>query len=175
MDEDQKRRWDARVALVGPVLTVLTIFVGVIQFNRDANNRLAMQTRSAQLQDDLQFQRKLWSDGAQDCREITQLAAGIAAEFDFGSQPEPMMRDWIKKYWSVSLVLQPNDPLDDAVERAIIEFRTDLEDLRTGDFDRTEIANRLKFNSHSLGEACGAKMRAGSSKILSKAQTAAKP
>lgn len=168
MTEDEKRRWDARVSLIAPCLTVITITVGVWQFNRAADNRLVEQTQAVVTQDDMQFRRRLWSDATQSCTELTLLAAQIAAQVDAGGRTDDLRKDWTARYWSVSLTLDRARPLDHAVEEAIIEFRADLEDLRNGGFDR-QIGDRLKTDAHALGEACGARIRAGSSELLRQA------
>lgn len=168
MTEDEKRRWDVRLAVLGPLLTIVTIVVGVWQVNRESGNRLIEQGRMAQLQDDLEFRRKLWSDASQSCKEVTQLAARVAVEADYGSNSDELSKDWTARYWSVSLTLDPNDPNDKLVEKALIEFRSDLQDLVDGGYE-DQISNRLKVHSHALGEACGQKIRAGSSEILRRA------
>ena len=173
MTDDEKRRWDSRVALIAPCLTLLTIAVGIWQFNRSADNRLLEQTQAAITQDDMQFRRRIWTDATQSCTELTQLAARIAAQVDAGERPGDLPKDWIARYWGVSLTLDRARPLDRAVEGAIIEFRADIEDLRNGGFER-QIGDRLKTDAHALGEACGARIRAGSSELLRRAGEASR-
>lgn len=168
MTEDEKRRWDSRISLVAPLLTVVTIGVGIWQFTRQADNRLMEQTLAARTQDDLQFRRKLWTDATQSCTELTQNAARIAAEVDAGGDAAAFAKEWTGRYWSVSLTLDPARPLDKVVEGAIIEFRADLEDLRRGEF-KAQIGDRLKTDAHALGKACGNRIRAGSSELLRRA------
>jgi hypothetical protein len=167
--EDQKRRWDVRLAVIAPLLTVATIVVGIWQVNREARDRLDQQTRLAQVQDDLEFRRKLWADEMDRCTEATQLAARIAAEVDFGGRPMDLIKDWTARYWSVSLALDPAEPLDKTVETALIEYRADLEDFLAGGFDE-DLGSRLKVHSHALGVACARKIRAGSSDLLKRAE-----
>lgn len=169
MTEDEKRRWDVRLATLGPLLTVVTIIVGIWQVNREARDRLEQQTRLAQVQDDLQFRRKLWTDEMERCREATQLAARIAAEAEFGTRPMNLIKDWMTSYWSVALAIDRSKPLDKAVETALMEYRADLEDLLKGGYE-DEISTRLKVHSHALGEACAKKIRAGSSDLLRRAE-----
>lgn len=59
MTEEQKRAWDVRIAGIGPLLTVLTLMVGVRQFRSASDARGEEQAAAARLQDDLQFRRKL--------------------------------------------------------------------------------------------------------------------
>lgn len=169
MTEEEKRAWDVRIASIGPLLTVLTLMVGVWQFRAAADARVEEQAAAARLQDDLQFRRKLWSDGLESCRAVTELAARIAAEAEAGDPVDELAKQWSARYWGVSLTLDPRSERDEAIREAIIEFRVDLGEFTRG--ERTqEMVDRLRVHAFELGQACSERVRAGSSDLLARAR-----
>lgn len=156
MDEAAKRRWDARMSLVAPLLTLLSVVVGVWQFNAGAANRREEEFRNALLKDDIEFRRKLWLERLERYRAVSELAGRIAA-LPPGKAREEAALQFETAYWGAMILVE-----DKTVSNAMVGFRQALIDERAGYGG----ANEVKVWADTLMKALRASLEAGSPENL---------
>ena len=161
MTEDQKRRWDAYLGLVAPLLTVAAILIGVWQFNEGEENRRQLEETSAYQKDDIEFRRKLWLEQLESCRKIADIAGVIASSSSTETARSEAISHFRASYWGAMIINE-----DKRVETAMIDLEAELRDLSHGDSD----GMRVKVRVASLGSACRTSLRAGTPKALAVAK-----
>lgn len=151
MNEGAKRRWDARMALVAPLLTMVGIIVGVWQFNEGADNRRSETAETEQLRDTIAFRRRLWQEKLTTYQKVTELAGRIIAAT--ADDRVKAYKEFQTAYWGAMVLVE-----DPAVERAMIEFDREYRDQASG---WSKDPDRLKVRADALAKACRASLETG--------------
>lgn len=146
MDASEKRRWDARLSLLVPILTILGILVGIWQYNDGQLKASA----SDLAKDKLEFERKLWMEKLEACRKISELGGVIASENSTPEERNVAVKRFRASHWGTMVVVE-----DKIIEKAMIELDTELRDLEGGMSDQGRIRQRVV----DLGAACRASLR----------------
>jgi hypothetical protein len=72
MTEATKRKWDVGLGIIAPILTCLTILVGVVQFNIGEQNKVRLEYDLIKQKDTIEFNRKLWLERLNAYRSIAE-------------------------------------------------------------------------------------------------------
>jgi hypothetical protein len=155
MDEDSKRRWDVRLSVVAPLLTVVGILVGVWQFNTGEDNRRQDAATAEEQRDTIAFKRRLWQEKLETYQKVTELAGKIVATS--GAEQAAAYKDFQTAYWGAMVLVE-----DKPVEEAMIAFDKEYLDLKSG---WTKDTNRLKVRADTLAKACRASLATGSLEV----------
>ena len=156
MDESTKRRWDVRLGIVAPTLTVVAILVGVWQFVEGQNSATRLEYKLLARQSEIDFRRQLWTRQLENYQTIAEIAGSIAANHDRPAVLEDLSRKFLEMYWGAMIFVE-----DDEVEQAMIDFFHEVHDYQTGWGD----ADKLKIKASSLVSACRASSDAGWKRI----------
>lgn len=140
MDEDRKRRWDVRLGMIAPLLTVVGILVGVWQFNKGEDNRRTEAITSEQQRDALEFRRRLWQQKLESYEHVAELAGAIVASH--GDTQKKAYQQFQSAYWGTMILVE-----DPRVERAMIAFDREYRDTASG---WSRDPNRLKIRADEL-------------------------
>ena len=162
MDEGTKRRWDVRLGIVAPILTLVSVVVGVWQFNAGEAHRREADFRNALLKDDIEFRRKLWLERLDRYRAVSEMAGRIAA-LPPGKARAEIELQFESAYWGTMMLVE-----DKAAADAMIGFRQALRDEKSG-FGQ---ANDVKTWAESLAKALRASLEDGSPEKLRKTSDA---
>jgi hypothetical protein len=144
MTEATKRKWDVRLGIIAPILTCLTILIGVVQFNVGEENKVRLEYDLIKQKDTVEFNRKLWLERLNAYRSIAELAGKIIAHTDDAKLSE-LVRDFSAAYWGTMILVE-----DKPVEQAMIRFYVEINDFQSGWSD----IRRLKVRADELIEAC---------------------
>jgi hypothetical protein len=155
MDEDRKRGWDVRFALVAPLVTVIGILVGVWQFNSGENNRRQDSATAEEQRDTIAFKRRLWQEKLDTYQKVTELAGQIVATS--GAGQAAAYKDFQSAYWGAMVLVE-----DKPVEEAMIAFDKEYLDLKSG---WTKGPDRLKVRADVLAKACRASLATGTLEV----------
>ena len=145
MNEESKRTWDVRLGIVAPILTVITILVGVWQFNRGEENRTKLEYQLLEKKDKIEFQRKLWLERLSTYKAIAEQAGKIATSDKKDKQFKGLVQAFDASYWGMMIFVE-----DPGVERAMIDFHVELVDYQQGRSD----GDKLKARADELVKAC---------------------
>lgn len=132
MDEAVKRRWEVWLGIVGPILTVSGILVGVWQFNVGEARKAAYEHAS-----------KLWLQRVETYTSVAKLAGKIAVHSDDQSFSKAV-DEFMSAYWGDMILVE-----DSNVEKAMIDFRKEVEDFCQGRSNQ----DRLKIRADTLMKA----------------------
>lgn len=132
MDEPSKRSWDVLLGAVAPIITVVGILIGVWQFNVGEERKAAYEHAS-----------KLWLQRVDTYTAVAKLVGKIAAPPDDATLKQAVS-DFMSSYWSDMILVE-----DKAVERAMVDFRIEVDDFIRG----RSTADRLKIRADVLMEA----------------------
>ncbi|KAA9327253.1 hypothetical protein F0P96_18655 [Hymenobacter busanensis] len=135
MTEENKRKWEVSISIVGTVLTIASIFIGISQFNRQQNDNQV-----------LEFKREMLKKRADTYGKICESAGILASEYTTDTSFKKSMEDFERYYWG-SL----NIPPDRSVTTAVEEFRETLKHV-----DRRSIDghNSLAYDAANLQDSC---------------------
>lgn len=164
MDEGRKRRWDVTLGIVGPMVTVIGLSLGVLQFNAGERNKVKLENQLLIQKDTIEFQRKLWLEKLDAYKAVVVLAGKIAAVADqhpltravSDQQPpakppiDDLWRELTAAYWGQRLFME-----DDGVIKALRDFYDTVRDFRAG----WAHADKVKVKADALAEACRASIR----------------
>jgi hypothetical protein len=159
--EETKRTWDVWIGALAPVVTVIGIVVGVLQFNAGEDHRRKTEIESIIQKDDLEFRRRLWLERLETYRSVAKMAGKIAAA-PAGSERDKAMTEFEGAYWGAMALVE-----DKAVEQAMMDFHYEIHDQSAG---WTRDPQRLQVRANALAMACRKSMEAGTPATL-----AAKP
>ena len=127
MDEGTKRRWDIRLGIVAPLLTVVAILVGVWQFIEGQQNTTRLEYNLLAKQSAIDFERRLWIEQLETYDEIAKTAGAIAAYYDSPDRLNELTGEFLSLYWGAMILVE-----DDSVEDAMITFYLEVQDYRDG-------------------------------------------
>ena len=156
MDEGAKRLWDVRLASIGPMLAICTLFAGLYQFHQGAKDRTRLEYELLEKREAVEFRRKLWLERLASYQSITKLAGRIAAHGRNDSAMSGMVKDFLEGYYGNMVMVE-----DKEVETKMVAFREAL-DLYTkgfGEFDR------IKKQAIGLSEACRRSVEKGTREL----------
>jgi len=156
MDEDAKRKWDVRLGIVAPLLMLLSVVVGVWQFNAGEANRRADDFHNALLKDDIEFRRKLWMERLERYRTVSELAGRVAA-LPKGKARDEAELQFETAYWGTMILVE-----DEQVAKAMIGFRQAMRDENGG----WGSAEDVKTWADALMKALRISLEAGSPETL---------
>jgi len=145
MNEEQKRNWDVGIAVVGWLLTIITIFAGVWQFNKGEENKVRLENELLLRKDEIAFQRQLWAERLATYRKIAEAAGAVVASVNDKTQMEAYILQFTTLYWGVMILVQ-----DKEVEQAMIDFAVEVRDYQNG----WSSSEKLKFKANTLIQAC---------------------
>jgi hypothetical protein len=137
MTEENKRRWDVRLGIAGPIVTVAGLLLGVWQFNRGEENKTKLEYNLLSKKDDLEFQRKLWIDQVATYRSVADIAGKIAAHEKKDARFDDLVESFSGAYWGSMILVE-----DEAVANAMIMFHDEILDFRAGRSDATRVKQR---------------------------------
>jgi hypothetical protein len=127
MTEDRKRTVDVWIAALGWVATVLTIFIGIYQFNKGEENKVRLENELLLRKDEIAFHRQLWLEGLTAYRKMAEVTGSIAAD----SNDQKKLRDDISQFntlfWGTMIFVEDKD-----VEKAMISFSFAIRDYQDG-------------------------------------------
>jgi hypothetical protein len=152
MDEESKRKWDVRLGIVSPILTVAGVLIGVLQFNAGEQNKVRLANELQSHKDVVEFQRKLWLEKLDAYKSLVALAGKIAAAADQHDEHptakpaiEDLWRELTAAYWGQSLFME-----DQNVTKSLRAFYDTVRDFR-GDWAKADI---VKVKVDALAAAC---------------------
>lgn len=145
MNEESKRRWDLRLGIVAPILTVAGLLTGVWQFNRGEENRTKLEYQLLDRKDKIEFQRKLWLERLSTYKTIAEQAGKIATTEKTDKRFKEFVRGFDASYWGLMIFVE-----DAAVEQAMIDFHVEVVDYQAGKSN----ADKLKLRADELVKAC---------------------
>ena len=156
IDEGTKRRWDVMLGITGPVLTLVTVLLGVWQFDRGAANRREDDFHNAMLKDEIEFRRKLWLEQLETYRSISKLSGRIVATPP-GKERDAAISEFETAYWGSMILVS-----DKEVTQAMIGLRQALRDEK----NKLGDPNDVKVWADKLGTVCRNSLAAGSPEKL---------
>lgn len=145
MDEESKRRWDVRLGIVAPILTVLGFLIGVWQFNKGEENKTRLEYTLVERKDKIDFQRKLWLERLSTYKFIAEQAGKIAITDKNDKAFSGLVQTFDASYWGMMIFVEDPD-----VEHAMIDFHDELIDYQKG--QSTE--DKIKLRANNLVKAC---------------------
>jgi hypothetical protein len=155
MNEATKRRWDVRLGIAAPVLTVIGILVGVWQFNAGEEDRRKLQEAATLHKDAMEFRRKLWLERLDAYRSVAALSGKIVAQAESDKSDEQFkqaVREFTAAYWGTMILVEDQD-----VEKAMVNFYLELVNFQ-GNWDTLDRSqsplSRLKIRADQLIKAC---------------------
>ncbi|PJG47217.1 hypothetical protein CAF53_02395 [Sphingobium sp. LB126] len=151
MDEDNKRRWDVRLGVIAPVLTILGILVGVWEFNHGENSRRVETENAEKLRDSIAFRRTLWQQKLTTYQNVTELAGRLAATK--GEERAKAYVEFRTAYWGAMVLVE-----DPEVEKAMIAFDREYRDQASG---WSKDDTRLMQRADILAKACRTSLATG--------------
>jgi len=132
MEDSTKRSWDVGLGIVGPILTVAGILIGVWQFNVGESRKAAYEHAT-----------KLWQQRVDTYSAVAKLAGKIAAPPD-DKTFQQSVNEFMSAYWGDMILVE-----DANVEKAMIDFRTEVADFQQG----RSSSDRLKIRADVLMNA----------------------
>jgi hypothetical protein len=152
MDEESKRKWDVRLGILAPILTIAGLLVGVWQFNRGEVNRTRLEYQLLDRKDKIDFERKLWLERLSTYRSIAEQAGKIAATKKQDKRFKEYVQGFDASYWGLMVLVE-----DSAVEQEMIEFHVEIVDYQAGRSD----GDKLKLRADELIKACRKSVESG--------------
>jgi hypothetical protein len=145
MTEEEKRSWDVWIAIATGVVTVVTIFVGLYQFNKGEENKVRLENELLQQKDDIAFRRQLWSERVSTYRKIAEAVGALIATIDNKDDLSKKVTDFSALYWGTMIFVEDKD-----VERAMVDFATTVRDFQNGWVP----VEKVKFKADALIQVC---------------------
>jgi hypothetical protein len=152
MDEETKRRWDVRLGIVAPILTVAGLLVGVWQFNRGEENKTRLEYELLDRKDKIDFERKLWLERLSVYKTIAETAGKIATTDKSDKKFKDSVEAFDASYWGQMIFVE-----DAAVEKAMIDFHEEVVDYEQG----KSTPERLKLRANELVQKCRESVKPG--------------
>jgi len=143
--EDNKRVWDVRLGMATPVLTVVTLLVGVWQFNHGEENRVRLESQLLKDRDTREYHRKLFQERLSTYRAIAEIAGGIAAQKSKDKKLQELTESFMAQYWGLTILVEDKD-----VEKSMILFHDEILDYR----ENRSNTKRLRIRADELVKAC---------------------
>jgi hypothetical protein len=145
--EEGKRKWDVLLGAIAPFLTVVAIIVGIWQFDAAQKQREKDERTSRIAESRTEFERRLWLQKLETYGKIADVTGEVlTAQEKPGAAADAASQKFEQAYWGTMVLVE-----DKTVESAMIEFRRELRDLRTGFRSDTD---RLKDRALILMKAC---------------------
>jgi hypothetical protein len=145
MDEESKRRWDVRLGIVAPIITVIGLLVGVWQFNQGEENKTKLEYRLLGEKDQLEFKRKLWLERLTSYKSIAEQAGKIATTDKSDKAFKGLVQTFDASYWGMMIFVE-----DPEVERAMMDFHDEIVDYQKNQSN----GDRVKLRADALVKAC---------------------
>ncbi|HYC54215.1 MAG TPA: hypothetical protein VEL28_04680 [Candidatus Binatia bacterium] len=144
MNESTKRRWDVRLGIATPIITVLGIIVGVWQFNSGERNKVEVENSLVERRATMEFERKLWLERLEAYRNVAKTTGRLVAS---AGRPEfdENLQTFLSAYWGTMIFVE-----DPEVAAAMKAFYEEALDYRTG-FGGEQY---LKIRAAKLLETC---------------------
>lgn len=162
MTEEGKRKWDVALGAIAPLLTVVAIIVGISQFSAAQKHREKDERTSRIAESRTEFERRLWLQKLETYGKIAEVVGDVlTAQEKPGVAGDAASRKFEQAYWGTMVLVE-----DKTVESAMIEFRRELRDLRTG--FRSD-SDRLKDRALILMKACRESLEADVKRLKSDA------
>lgn len=143
MTDDGYKRWDLRIKIAAPIITVIGLLVGVWQFTAGQSAQLQRQSAQIAENDRLEFKRRMWEKQLDTYMKVSGAVGRIAtAEDDKELRKEIANFDAL--YWGEMIYVQ-----DEAVEKTMVAFHVETRDFLNG----VRTKDDLKRRANSLVEA----------------------
>jgi hypothetical protein len=152
VEETDKRKWDVRLSLAGTLATLLTILIGVWQFNAGERSRTELEYQLLDKKDFLETKRQLWLQRVEGYRSIAEISGRLVAQIDNKPGFAAARIDFEKAYWGVMILVE-----EKPVERAMIDLRLELKDYAEGNSARERVMTQAK----TLLDVCRASVEKG--------------
>ena len=145
MTEEQKRVWDVCIAIATGIVAVITIFVGLYQFNKGEENKVRLENQLLQRKDDIAFRRQLWQERLTTYQKIAESVGAIVANIDDKGELKKNVAQFTALYWGVMIFVE-----DKQVEQAMIAFAEAIRDYQK----EWVPADKVKFKADALIQVC---------------------
>ncbi len=156
MEESAHRLWDVRTKLGGAALAALGVFAGLWQFQREQSeiaerNREAVRAQAeadriaSRSAADLAFQRTNWEKRREHCFSVAGTVGSIAAFLDKPDVLDREYRNFLRSYWGELVMVE-----DEQIRQALIKFKDEVADYRSGRSSETRIQKR----AYAVSESC---------------------
>jgi hypothetical protein len=149
MEDETKNLWDVIIAGLTTILTLLTILLGVHQFNKGELNKVTEASRLAKENDKINFQRQLWIERLGAYRSIAQLTGRLISHEDNDKNFKKDFTEFEAAYWGLMIFVE-----DQPVANEMQRFQFALGDYAahrvTGDYLRKRADLLIKACSDSI-------------------------
>lgn len=127
MNDEKKNLWDVRIGVFAPILTAISIVVGVITFSVAERNRVELEQSLILCRSEIAFRRELWLHRVTTYTSLAEAVGAIAASEDAGKIDTEAVKSFLRQYWGVMILAE-----DPKVEMHMRMLKTEVEHFQTG-------------------------------------------
>ncbi len=162
MAEEAYRKWDIIIKALAPMLTILGLVLGSIQFAREQNNLRTRELNLVAKNDAIEFKRRIWERQLSSYMNTARAVAEVVTTTDQPKLFKAAVDRFYTLYWGNMILFE-----DDRVRQQMILFNVEVQDFRKG----LSTANRLRIRAGHLQEA----LRASSHDSWTQLSVSSKP
>jgi hypothetical protein len=127
MEQEIHNKWDIRAKFITLVLTIVTVFVGICQFNREQRNIVILQYKLLAANDSIKAVNRLWEQKIQVYSDIGTSVGSILS----CRQQDTVLDNQIQKfeilYYGEALIVE-----DSSVNKMMSKFKQDIDAYKGG-------------------------------------------
>ncbi|MEM6737716.1 MAG: hypothetical protein AAF620_16760 [Bacteroidota bacterium] len=109
MTESNHRKWDIRLKIFGPILTVVGLIITVIIFIVGESNIKEREIRAQEQQDALEFKRKFWEKQMDSYQKTARVAGNIAASLQSERKIDSLIHEFYILYHGQMILFEDED------------------------------------------------------------------
>lgn len=165
MDDATYKKWDLRLKIVAPFITVLGLFLGVWQFNKGQSEQLNREYVLLAEREKNELRRKQWDKQLDLLTKLGVSVGKVAADLRNTDRTRQNVMEFDSLYWGESNFLQ-DEELANELHKMHLDLVDLIHDYDTGDElteeDKKKRGNRIRQRAISLGQ----KLQVASKKIF---------
>ena len=145
MDENTHRRWDVIAKFVVPLVSVIGLIAGALQFQKQAAAARALELEKIQQNEVVAFRRAIWDEQAKVYERVAEAVGKLTGASADPTAFDEALNEFRSLYWGAMILVE-----DTAVARAMIRMQVEAEDFR----EHLSSAERIKVRAEELISAC---------------------